>query len=168
MDKREQVFRHWLREHRGIVAKVARAYAYTLQDREDLTQEILLQMWRSTAAFRGEAQPSTWIYRVALNTAMAWKRSSARPDGRPENPEEFEPPRVLPADAAEQEQLEWLYREIAGLPKVDRSLLLLYLDGVPYREMAEILGISETHAGVKLSRLKKRLAARAEGAGHGP
>ena len=168
MAERENTLRRWIREHRGIVVKVTRAYAWSHEDREDLSQEILLQVWRSMPSFRGNAAESTWIYRVALNTAMTWRRDAPLRKNEEQLQETAQCLRKLPDNAAEdQELVDWLYAEIAQWPKVDRSLVLLYLDGVSYRDMAEILGISESNVGVKLNRLKKRLAESGKGANDG-
>jgi len=164
----EETFRRWLKEHRGILVKVSRAYAGGGHDREDLSQEILLQWWRSIPSFRQDARESTWVYRVAINTAMTWRRDSRNGRKSEALKEDLPCPRPLPDDsAADNELIEWLYSEMAVLPKADRSLLLLYLDGISYRDMAEILGISETNVGVKLNRLKKQLADRGKESDHG-
>jgi RNA polymerase sigma-70 factor (ECF subfamily) len=159
MGIQEEMFRRWVRDHRGILMKVTRAYAWTPQDQEDLSQEILLQWWRSIPGFRRDASESTWVYRVALNTAMTWRRQSRDGKGVGQTvPESLPCPKPPPDDAAaDHELLDWLYSEIATWPLLDRSLMLLYLDGVSYRDAAEILGISETNVGVKLNRIKKRL-----------
>lgn len=165
----EETYRRWVREHRGIVWKISRTHAHSREDREDLSQEILLQLWRSVASFRGESAESTWVYKVALNTAMTWRRGE-RSNGRGNLPQE-EPacPKPLPDDAAaEHELVEWLYGELATWSRVDRSLMLLYLDDLSYRSMSEILGISESNVGVKLTRLKRRLSERMKGVSHGP
>ena len=168
MHEREQVFRRWVRDHPGIVVKVTRAYAWSPEDRDDLSQEILLQLWRSTRSFRGESREPTWIYRVALNTAMTWRRKRPAAGDGQEYADDAPCPRTLPdASAADRERVDWLYGEIAQLPKVDRSVVLLYLDGVSYRDAAEILGISESNVGAKLNRIKKRLTERWGGIGDG-
>jgi RNA polymerase sigma-70 factor, ECF subfamily len=159
-DSREPVFRRWLKQHTGLVFKVARTFAPSDADRDDLVQEILLQLWRSLPRFEGKARESTWIYRVALNTALAWHRSENKHCAA-QTPllaiEELPEPDDL--DRREREELVAnLYAAIRRLPKVDAALLLLYLDDLSYREMAEVLGISETNVGVKLNRARKTLA----------
>lgn len=155
-------FESWVREHGGVILRMARAYTTSDEDREDLAQEILLQLWCSMPRFEGRAKESTWIYRVALNTALAWRRTDARRRQRFTPLLEVED---IPADEAErrarlenEEALARLYGAIRALPKVDAALVMLQLDGLSYREMAEVLGISESNVGVKLTRARKALA----------
>jgi RNA polymerase sigma-70 factor, ECF subfamily len=159
-DSRESLFRRWLKEHAGLVFKVARAFAPSAADRDDLVQEILLQLWRSLPRFEGKARESTWIYRVALNTALAWHRGENKRHTT-QTPllaiEELPEPDDL-ARREREELVARLYAAIRQLPKVDAALVLLYLDDLSYREMAEVLGISETNVGVKLNRARKTLA----------
>jgi RNA polymerase sigma-70 factor (ECF subfamily) len=148
--------------------KVVRGCAAVPQDQDDLFQDVLLQVWSSIPAFRGEAKETTWIYRVAFNTALAWRRGERR---RREGHETFLKfdisPQVQPShlDALpEQEIVAQLYAAIRQLPKVDASLALMHLDGLSYQEMAEVLGISENYIGVKLNRIRKQLADQLKGA----
>jgi len=157
---REALFKRWLEQHSGLVFKVARTFAPSDADRADLVQEILLQLWRSLPRFEGKAKESTWIYRVALNTALAWHRSEKK-HRTAQSPllaiEEL--PESDDLAAREREELVAnLYAAIRLLPKVDAALVLLYLDDLSYREMADVLGISETNVGVKLNRARKELA----------
>lgn len=168
MSGKEDTFKRWIKDYRGIVFKVTRAYAWSPQDREDLSQEVFLQLWRSVPSFQGHAAESTWVYKVALNTAMTWRRDSHAKGVSGAPPDDTPCPKPLPDDAASaQELVEWLYKELALMSKVDRSIALLYLDGFSYRSMAEVMGISESNVGVKLNRIKNRLAERVKGAGHG-
>ena len=157
----EALFKTWLQEHGGTVLKVARAYTITEEDCQDLVQEILLQAWRSLPQFEGRAGVSTWFYRVALNTALGWQRKERRRRERQQpliGVEEF--PMSGP-DSEEQlhqrEVVERLYAAIQQLPKTDAALVLLYLDDLSYREMADVLGFSENLVGVKLNRARKAL-----------
>lgn len=157
MTEQEQrrIFEEWLTTHRGIFFKIVRAYAFTPADQDDLFQEISLQVWKSIPDFRGESKASTWLYRVALYSALAWtRREKKQPTTQPLTAvEERLTIRAEPID----ERLEWLYEQIAGLEPVDRSLCLLLLDGFSYREMAEMVGISESNVGVKIHRIKQKL-----------
>jgi RNA polymerase sigma-70 factor (ECF subfamily) len=156
------LFEGWLAEHGDAVARVARAYTSTAEDGRDLAQEILLQAWRSLPQFGGRSSPSTWFYRVALNTALGWRRKERRRQARERPMVEVEDVPEAGPDGAQQaagrEVVERLYAAIRRLPKADAALVLLHLDGLSYRQAAEVLGISEGNVGVKLNRAKKALA----------
>jgi len=157
----ESLFKRWLSEHSSTVLKVARAYTLSTEDCQDLAQEILLQVWRSLPQFEGRASASTWFYRVALNTALSWHRKEKPRRARQQPLLEVEDLSVAGLDSTQQivqrEAVERLYAAIRQLPKTDAALVLLYLDDMSYRQMAEVLGISESNVGVKLNRAKKVL-----------
>ena len=165
--EREAIFRRWLDAHLGLILKVVRGFAVAPQDQDDLFQDILLQIWSSIPAFRGEARETTWIYRVAFNTALAWQRGERRRRQGHETFLKFDvSPKMQPSHAdalPEQEIVEQLYAAIRQLPKVDASLALMHLDGLSYQEMSEVLGISENYIGVKLNRIRKQLAEQLKG-----
>lgn len=152
--QQQTVFDSWLKDHRALLYKVIRSYAFTQEDQDDLFQEITVQMWRSVPSFRGESAVTTWLYRIALNVAMKWNRKARRHDGHQSLDHEQH---LIEMHQTKDERLEWLYDEIAKLDEVDRSLTLLLLDGFSYKEMAGIIGISETYVGVKINRIKKQL-----------
>lgn len=163
----EQLFHRWLREYGGIPGKVVRAFTQTAQDREELYQEILVQLWSSLPRYRGEAKESTWIYRVAFNTALAWKREAKR------RRSEVSLAAVEPSASAQSSEalardrmVEQLYAAIRKLSDVDASLALMHLDGLSYQEMAAVLGISENYLGVKLTRIRQQLARMLQGEKH--
>ncbi|MDR3456939.1 MAG: RNA polymerase sigma factor [Verrucomicrobiae bacterium] len=166
----EAIFRRWLEAHLGLILKVVRGCTAAPQDQDDLFQDVCLQLWQSIPAFRGEARETTWIYRVAFNTALAWRRGERRRRVGHETFFKFEEfPQTQPGHAdvlPEQEIIGQLYAAIRELPKVDASLALMHLDGLSYAEMAEVLGISENYIGVKLNRIRKQLAEQLKGAGH--
>ncbi len=162
----------WLGEHGSSVMKVARAYTLTSEECQDLAQEILLQAWRSLPNFKGEANAATWFYRVALHTAMNWQRKDKPRRSRQQPLLEVQTVVTDRLDGAEQAQhrdtVERLYEAIHQLPKTDAALVLLYLDELSYREMSEVLGISESNVGVKLNRAKKSLSTLMNGESDGP
>jgi RNA polymerase sigma-70 factor, ECF subfamily len=164
---RQAIFDDWLRAHAGLLLRIVRAYAFTPQDREDLLQEAALQLWNSIPRFRGESKVTTWIYRVALRSAMAWsQRERTHRDAKQPLAEADLVP--APPSAMADPRLDWIYAQIAKLEPVERSLILLHLDGLSYREIADTLGISESHVGVKLSRIKKALVSESpERSSHG-
>jgi RNA polymerase sigma-70 factor, ECF subfamily len=163
----ESIFQAWLKAHGGIVAKVTRSFSRTQADAADLRQEILLQLWISLPAYSGQAKESTWIYRVCLNTALSWIRGGARRDRRTEqgmDPSALAGNASTPAESAgDKELLEKLYEAIHAMEGIDRSLVLLSLDGLAYREIAEITGLTENHVGVALTRARRRLAQQMKG-----
>lgn len=165
------IFRRWFDEHIGLLLKVVRGCAALPQDQEDLFQDVLLQIWSSIPAFRGEAKETTWIYRVAFNTALTWRRGERRRREGHERLVKFgDSPQSQPSHVdspPEQEIVERLYGAIRQLPKVDASLALMHLDGLSYQEMAQVIGISENYIGVKLNRIRKQLAEELKGATHG-
>lgn len=143
------------REYAALLGRVARSFAADRADQADLVQEMLIALWRAEPQFAGSAKLSTYVYRVALNCALNWKRSRQRYTQRLET---YEPPA---GDAADHDdpRLRWLYARIQELPAVDRSLILLSLDRLTYAEIAEITGLTESHVGVRLHRIKQQLAA---------
>lgn len=158
----EELFTAWLREHRGILFKVARSFASQDAAESELLQEMMVQLWRSLPRFTGAAKPSTWIYCVCLNTAMTWRRAEQRREQRVSPMSELPEvtcPAPAPADVHENtELLTALYGAIRALPAAERSLVLLLLDGLSYRDIAEITGLTENHVGVALTRARKKLA----------
>jgi RNA polymerase sigma-70 factor (ECF subfamily) len=165
-------FMTWLDAHGASVLKVARAYTLTSDECQDLAQEILLQAWRSLTGFQQKANPATWFYRVALNTAMSWHRKERPRRVRQQPLLEIHTVAPTVSDSSEQAQqreiVDRLYAAIQKLPKTDAALVLLYLDELSYREMADVLGISENHVGVKLNRAKKVLSELMNGRSNGP
>ena len=155
--ERDRIFNEWLAGHKGILFKVVHAYAFEHADRQDLFQEITIQVWRSVDAFRGESSVPTWMYRVALNTAIAWTRKEVR---HRQGKESLEVEGLLTTTSSEgrDPRVEWLYHQIARLKDVDRSVALLLLDGFSYKEIAAIVGLTESNVGVKINRIKSALA----------
>ncbi|MFV8752519.1 RNA polymerase sigma factor [Nannocystaceae bacterium ST9] len=156
-------FDEWLHAHFAILDRAARGFARDPVDRADLLQELMLAVWKAIPAYREQAQVSTFVYRVAHNAAMTWTRARRRARGRDELAESVLVASGDPDDEDERERavrLERLYAAIRELAEVDRSLILLALDGVAHREIAAIHGLSETNVGVRLHRIRKRLAER--------
>jgi len=155
-DDRRTAFEALLREHRKIVLKVAAVYARGVEDRRDLGQEIALQLWRSFGSYQPERPFSTWMYRVALNVGISHARR------------ERERPQALDASLLDtlgggspidepDERLRALATAIDALGPLDRALMLLYLDELPYAQIAAVLGIGESNVGTRIARLKQRL-----------
>jgi RNA polymerase sigma-70 factor, ECF subfamily len=153
--EQNRIFENWLKRYKGLIFKVVRVYTRTAMDHDDLFQEIVIQVWRSVPAFREESAVTTWIYRISFNVAIKWVRKEKR---------------LQEAEALDRithtlhenkthsdERLDWLLEEISKLDEIDRSVTLLLLDDFSYKEMASILGISESNIGVKINRIKKHL-----------
>lgn len=154
--ERDRIFGEWLTSYKGILFKVVHAYAFEHADRQDLFQEIVIQVWRSVDAFRGESSVPTWMYRVALNTALAWTRKEDRHQKGKQPLASVEALLTTSSDARDP-RVEWLYQQIAQFQEVDRSVALLLLDGFSYKEIAAIVGITESNVGVKINRIKQAL-----------
>lgn len=154
----EKQFIELINQHRGILFKVCNLYCNDAEDRKDLFQEIVLQLWRSFQSFRNDAQPSTWMYRVALNTAISnFRKESRKPERFAISDSELEIPDM--SDIADKdENLNSLKLSINQLTKIEKAIIMLYLDEKSYEEIAEIMGISKTNAGVKINRIKAKLA----------
>lgn len=166
--EQESIFRRWLSDHQGLLRRVVKSFAPTSEDQEDLLQETLLQAWISLPGFRGDSKDTTWLYRLAFNTAMVWQRKEQRRRVKHEAFSNFvahepAPPNNSPAV---DELIEQLYRAIRDLPKLEASLALMHLDGLSYREMGEVLSILENHVGVRLHRVRKQLAENLKGNDH--
>lgn len=145
------------RNERRLIA-IARCYTAP-SDTADLVQEILLQVWRSLDRFRGEASQDTWFYRVALNVALLWKRSSRRRQRW--LPREAIDLEMLGSRSAQDNDAERLVQEfLATLGEIDRALLLLYLDNLTHDTIAQILGLSENAVSVRLHRIRQRFESR--------
>jgi RNA polymerase sigma-70 factor (ECF subfamily) len=156
-DQRE-AFTRLLNQHAGIIRKVAAAYTGGRADRMDLMQEISLQLWKAYPRYSPERPFSTWMYRIALNVAISFLRSATRPHRQTVSLEvaEIDVPDETTTPETDERVAE-LQRVIAGLEPLNRALLLLYLDDRSYREIASILGITETNVATKISRLKERV-----------
>ena len=157
----DRQFQALLQRHRGIVFKVANTYARSPEDRADLAQEIAAQGWRAFAKYDPARSFSTWLYRIALNVAISHHRSSELRNRHAvaldESLHDIGDERG--GDAEQDEQVRMLYRFIDALDPLNRALLLLYLEQKSYREIADILGISETNVATKINRLKQRIRA---------
>lgn len=161
-EKQLTTFNRWLQEHRGLLFKIIRTYANDPAEADDLFQEISIQIWHSVTRFKGDAKVSTWIYRVALFAAISWTRKERRHDQKRADVPDLENHIISPA-GQDDTRLKQLYRQLRSLNAVDRSVVLLTLEGYAYKDIADILGITTTLVGVKLNRSKQKLAAMQEG-----
>ena len=161
MNSKEQkaIFDSWLHEHAAILHHVANGFA-TGADRHDLMQELMLALWRAVPAFRAASRPSTFIFRVTHNAALTWKRAEKSYRRRLDSFQEEQAITAAVDEAGGEtptDALELLYAAIRTLEPLDRSLVLLQLDGVSYAQIAEIHGLTESNVGVRLNRIKHKL-----------
>ena len=147
----DKQFMEMIRQNEGVIYKVASFYADREQPLGDLYQEIVLNLWKGFPSFRGDSRYSTWIYRIALNTCVSFYRKSQRRISYVDVSED------VPETVTNNEQLQELYNLINKLGKIERALVLLYLDDKSYKEIAEITDISVTNVATKLSRIKEKL-----------
>ena len=153
-------FTELVREHRKLIHKVAAVYGRSAADRDDVAQEIVLQLWRARASYDSSRKASTWLYRVALNAAISFLRRERRHrDGRTAPEEALFTVQEGAAEGAEaaDDAVQALQRCIAELPELDRALVLMHLDGSSHASTAEALGLSTSNVATKLSRIKTTL-----------
>ncbi len=155
-EKTEKTFVDLINQHQRLIHKVCNVYGETPDERKDLFQEIVMQLWRSYHTFRGEAKFSTWMYRIALNTAITgWRKSTRKPVH-----EEIREAHYNVADTPsgqKEEQITMLYRAIRQLPEIDRAIVMLALEETPYEEIAGTVGISQNNVRVRMLRAREKL-----------
>jgi RNA polymerase sigma factor (sigma-70 family) len=152
----EKEFVNLLNRHPGILYKVCSLYCKEAEDRNDLFQEIVLQLWKAYPTFKNESAITTWMYRIALNTAISNYRKKA---GKPQ-PVSFSDLELQIPDLKDDtfdDDISLLYTSIEQLSPVEKAIITLYLDDKSYDEMAAIIGISKSNVGVKLNRIKTKL-----------
>lgn len=153
----EQEFLQLVNQNQGIIRKVCHLYGRNDADKDDLYQEIVIQLWKSFGSFRGEAKFSTWMYRIALNTAISNLRKQSRKVAL--SFPEFIPVELADTDEEKikEEKLKEMYAAISRLTEVEKAIVMLYLEDKSYDEMEEILGISSGTLRVKMNRIKDKL-----------
>ncbi len=144
-------------QNQNIVHKVCRIYTHHKEAHNDLFQEITIQLWKAYPKFRGDAKFSTWMYRVALNTAISLYRKSTRQIKTQDISDVAYKLKSVDYDDTEEAQLKLLYKAIRRLNDIDKALVFLYLEDKPYKEIAVTLGLSEVNARVKMNRAKDKL-----------
>ncbi len=150
----KEVFSDLIRKYQGIIHKITYLYADNNSDREDLFQEICLQLWKSYSNFREESQFSTWLYRVALNTAInniRKKKTSIHFESAKDI--DF----AVNESSTEKEQVNSLYNAISKLNRIDKAIIILWLEEKNYCEIASIIGTTKSNISVKLVRIKRKL-----------
>jgi len=146
-----------LEKNIGIIIKISRAYAKSVHDKEDLVNDITLELWKSFGRFKGESRISTWIYRVAINTSMNFNRKKKSDKLYfPSDLKQFENPDWI-TEPPDSSHSEILYQCIDELNQLNKAIILLYLDGNSHDEISEITGISKTNIGTRISRIKEQI-----------
>ena len=154
MDSMEKAFLKSIHDYQKIIYKVCKMYRDNKEDQEDLFQEIIYQLWKSYPSFKADSKISSWIYRIALNTAMAvYRKRKPVVDYVEEFPEQSHS-RSEQQVSENEDRLFWALRQ---LNDAEKALISLYLEDFNYREIAEITGISESNTGVRLNRIKNKL-----------
>ena len=155
MKNLQQEFLEKIESHKGMIFKVSKMYVDHQEDREDLYQEIVFQLWKSYQKFEGKSQFSTWLYRVSLNTALTFLKSEKR---KPDNAFLHENLDVAEESQDDKEvQLQLFYKAVHELNPIEKALIFLFLEGQSHKEIATNLGITEVNARVKLNRTKEKL-----------
>ena len=156
IDKKSR-FLELVEQNQDIVHKICSLYASNVDDRRDLSQEIVCQLWKSFQSFRGDSKFTTWMYRVALNTALLnvrRNRRRVRTESLGDHHGEIHSPTIR---QEEHGKISRLYEAISQLHQFDRAIILLYLEQLSYRDISEVIGISESNVSVRLVRIKKKL-----------
>ncbi|WP_095953017.1 RNA polymerase sigma factor [Flavobacterium sp. ACN6] len=166
MKEKEQEFLNRIESHKGILYKVSKMYMDNFDDQQDLFQEIVCQLWKSYDSFRNESQFSTWMYRVAVNTAIVFLRKEKRKVDKyeiaSENIKEDENDAHI-----KESQLDHFYKALQRLEKIDKAIIFYQLEGFSHKEIGQNLGISEGNARVKLNRAKEKLKEIIKNQGYG-
>ena len=154
--KKKEHFIKAIKEHEGLIYKVTLLYTDSLQDREDLYQEIIFQLWKSYDSFNNLSKLSTWFYRVSMNTAIYHLKMNNRKVGTTTIDPMVD--RIAEyKDNSEEEKLKLLHDQIQKLDLLEKGIILLYLEGKSHDEIAEIIGITKSNVGTKISRIRKKL-----------
>ncbi len=158
MQQGKDDFLKLISENKGIIIKICNSYCNNKTDREDLAQEIIYTLWKGGKTFNSDFKFSTWMYRVALNVAISFYRVNKKLKNNislTETDIEIED-KIFDATTSE-ENLNLLQQKIAALKELDKALIILYFEEKSYKEIAEIIGITETNVATKVSRIKERL-----------
>jgi RNA polymerase sigma factor (sigma-70 family) len=154
----KQIFAQLIQENRRIIFKICNSYCANKEDRDDLSQEIIYNLWKSFAGYKDDFKFSTWMYRIALNVAISFYRKERKSKTHvpyTENLLVFEEDNA--AKTEEEKNLNLLLRFIGELKEIDKSVMLLYLGDKSYKEIAEITGITESNVATKINRIKDKL-----------
>ena len=153
----EQKFINLINQHQGLIHKICLMYEHDQDDRNDLFQEIVLQLWKSFPTFRGEAKITTWMYRIALNTAISGYRKQKRLVKTEDLQElHFNITEINSGDSLE-EDFQRLQSAIRQLTEIERAMIMMAMEEVPYEEIAETIGITQNNVRVRMNRIREKL-----------
>ena len=153
----ETAFLKLVNQHKGILYKASRIYADSIEDREDLQQEILIQLWKSYQSFKGNSEFSTWMYRVAINTAITYlKKEKQRSGNHTDAPHHFEEQQE-DYNPTKDKQLEIFYNAVQELNSLEKAVIFYFMEGMSHKEIGSNLGLSEGNTRVKLNRTKEKI-----------
>jgi RNA polymerase sigma-70 factor (ECF subfamily) len=153
----EQKFIDQVIDAQGVIHKVCAMYCDNVEDREDLFQEILINLWKSYSSFRGDSKFSTWMYRVSLNVAMQRLRKANKKKEDVSLPVDFDEIAYPPEEPLPEKELKMMHAAINQLSDVEKAIVMLYLEEKGNEEIAEIMGISQNYVRVKMTRIRKKL-----------
>lgn len=153
---KQQDFIKLIREHEGIIYKISRVYFEREEDQKDLYQEIVYQLWKSHDSFNSKSKWSTWMYRVALNTAIS-SLNKHKKGLKKVTSDHLDYMKMEPFDPVMEQRVDWLYKSIQHLTVVEKGIILLYLEGKSHEEISNITGFSTSNVGTRISRIKQKL-----------
>lgn len=156
----QQFFKEIIEQHKGILFKVAHAYCPDEEDRQDLIQEMMIQVWQSIHKYNEQYKITTWLYRISLNVAISFYRKSTKRSEKYAVLNEQLAETTLDEKSENERQLKLLEQFISELKEIDKALMILYLEDKSYNEIAEILGISVSNVGTKTGRIKEQMKKR--------
>lgn len=157
----QKAFVNLIQQHEGTIFKIARLYVNSEVDLDDLYQEIVLQLWKAFPSFQGKSAAGTWLYRVALNTAITYLKKRRRQIETVSLFADIEHGRVEDNER-DKSQITLLYEMVSTLNNLDKGLVLLYLENKSHQEIADIVGISVSNVGTRINRIKKKLREKAK------
>lgn len=155
--EQEKTFIEFFKPNQKLIHKICRIYTDNMDDHQDLFQEITIQLWKSFPGFKGDSKFSTWMYRVALNTAITLFRKPQKKDAQAVDVDISTLKMEYEDYKDDEHKLQKMYKAIYELSDVEKALIMMYLEDKPYKEIGEILGITEGNARVKMNRAKNNL-----------
>lgn len=148
----KQEFLHTIGENEGLILKICNIYCRESEDREDLYQDIIIQLWKSFPKFENRSSISTWIYRISLNVAISRYRKNLKQPSQEQLNNELP---VIDHQEVKEEDTKALYQAIDSLSSVEKAIIMLYMEGIKYRQIGDIMNLTESNVGFKINVIKK-------------